>query len=178
MKKGKKTLCTCFISLWMGFVVAMPSWAGQAQPGVQPPVRIKRPDVKAGLNVKVEKTGTNPEEVCYRVRPVFLARNIGTGTAQGFRVGLQWWASPPKEGSSWRSPNISLHPHEIRTWGPGPTWDINCCLSKERKEHKTVLVVVTADANNNLWESNEGNNVVKKKVELHWTGHFTIQTAP
>ena len=178
MKKGMKTIMICFIGLGMGIFCALPARTGQGQLGFQPPVRIKRPDVKAGLSVQVEKTETNPEEVCYRIRPVFLAQNIGTGTAQGFRVGLQWWASPPKEGSSWLSPKISLHPHQTRTWGPGATWNINCCLSKERKEHKTILIVITADANNNVWEGNEGNNVVKKKIELHWTGHFTIQTAP
>ena len=181
MKKERKIInLICLFGLCMAVLTALPAAAGQARPGVQKPVRIKRPDIQAGLDVQVEKTGTNPAEgtLCYRIRPRFWAKNIGTGTAHGFRVRLKWKSKPPLEGSSWLSPGISLQPHETRTCGPDATWDINCCLVKKRKEHKSVLVTVTADADNNLWESNEGNNVVKSKVELHWSGHFEVQTAP
>ncbi len=179
MKKGIKIIFICFIGLWMGFLITLLAQAGQQQPTFQKPVRINRPDVKAGLNVQVEKT-ENPAEgtLCYRIRPRFWAQNIGDGTAREFRVSLKWKAVPPREKSSWLSPGISLQPNETQTWGPGATWDINFCLNKQRKEHKKVFIVVTADSDNNLWESNEGNNVVKSKIELHWTGDFEVQTAP
>ncbi len=170
MKKKTKTINAVIIAACALFLGTLVAYAGQPRPRTHKPIKVNRADVKAVIT-KVDVTKTEPDSegvTCYTIRPHFRVQNIGTGTAKNFRVTLKGAVFPDKKGFTWVSSPITLAPGNAQNWGPDETREVDCCIDKFKKEHKTVIIVVLADSANNLWEYDEGNNRDRRQIDLHW----------
>ncbi len=158
------------------------AWAGQPLPGShqaakEPQKRVKKhitiqflPDVTPHLDVTVSKTGTDGQgNTCYTIQPSFSVLNRGVVPADNFRVKLTGRVfRPGEEEITWESPLVTLNPGSTKQWGPDQQWKIHCCVNRFQKENKMVGIQVLADSRDSLKESNEHNNLDRKRIDIHW----------
>jgi hypothetical protein len=155
MKKGKKTLCICFISLWMGFVMALPALAGSPKP----PVSQLLPDLVVSLKLVTKKYVNYKGVTCYSVMPEYTVTNKGQATAKTFQIKIYRKA----QGKAFENWSTSGSP----TLKPGKSWthkasavDENVWCADKTGE---VGYRVVADAPNKVIETNENNNTAMKQ---------------
>ncbi len=144
------------------------SLSGHAAPP-RPGVVRQLPDLSVRLSLKVKQYTNYQGEKCFSTTPVYTVTNSGSLAARNFRVNLYWrLANTNRRG--WQlvsmTPVASLGPGQSRTWDPGPVSENVWCEGDSKIGFK-----VTADPDNTVAESNEGNNSVSRSFPLTFVPH-------